>query len=271
MSKIITFAKLGQHVAGRWANQMFSIAGTIGIARKNGFDFAFPEWKNHEGRTFDPSIDIECQKEFVNPLPRYEGPELPEISIPWGYHDIKLTESVSILGHMQSEKYFEHAIDEVRWYLTMKDEGPSEDYVAVHWRAGDYGPESSPQHPDGNSYHPRMNMRYYGPAMALFHEAKFLIFSDDMPGARRMFGDSVDYSEEGYFDDFRRMKRCRHFIIANSSYSLMSAILGDAPDKKVVAPYPWFGGPWRTMDMKDIYSPGWTLVNWESSEIKQAA
>lgn len=270
MMNIVTFAKLGRY--GRFANQLYQIAGTIGIARKNGYDFAFPYWRNYDGLNFEPDLDIDVQKEFINPLPLYDGPELPELGIPWGYHDVRLTRSVSLLGHFQSEKYFAHCLDEVKFYFRMKDEPPQNDYVAVHIRWGDYGEQASPQHPDGNPYHPRMNMSYYGPAMAQFPGAKFLVFSDDIPGVRQMFGDSVDYAEGSYMDDFRLLKRCSHFIIANSSYSAFAAILGDAPDKKVIAPYPWFGGPYTaTLDPKDIYSPGWTVVDYRSGEIKKAA
>lgn len=262
MRNLVTFARLGRY--GRLANQMYSIAGTIGIARKNGFDFGFPEWKNHDGLNFESDIDIDVQKRFVNPLPRYEGPELPEYGVPWGFHDVHLTHGVSLLGHFQSQKFFDHCLDEVKWYFKMNDEPPLTDRVAVHVRLGDYGEQASPQHPDGNPYHPRMNMSYYGPAMDLFPGAKFLVFSDDIPECKKLFGDKVDYSEgRDYLEDFKLMKTCRHFIIANSSYSAFAAVLGEASDKRVVAPFPWFGGPYlSTLDPKDIYNEGWTIINY---------
>lgn len=272
MTNLCTFSRLGRY--GRVANQMFQLAGTIGIARRNGFDFAFPVWQNHDGRNFESDIDIDVYKRFLNPLPLYEGPALPEHNVPWGYQDVVLNEGVDLVGHFQSEQFFSHCIDEVKFYLTMKDEPPLNEYVAVHYRAGDYGEHKTPQHPDGNSYHPRMALNYYEPAMAQFPNAKFLIFSDDIPGARAMFGDSAEYSQErDYLDDFKLMKRCKSFVIANSSFSAMAAVLGEASDKRVVCPYPWFGGPWAGMDSHHIYSPGWTVVNWQngSSETKRAA
>lgn len=273
MRNLVTFKSIGRY--GRTANQMYQIAGLIGIARRNGFDFALTElWRNHDGRNFEPDIDIDVYKRFENPLPIYDGPELPQRGIPWGYHDVVLTEPCDLLGHFQSEKYFAHCLDEVKFYLTMKNEPPLNDYVAIHWRAGDYGEHKSPQHPDGNSYHPRMALNYYGPAMAQFPGRRFLVFSDDIPAAKEMFGPQVEYSEgRDYLEDFKLMKRCHSFIIANSSYSAMAAVLGDAPDKKVVAPYPWFGGPWRDMPSNDIYGEGWIVVNWQNGtqEIKQAA
>lgn len=253
---ILTFASLGRY--GRFANGLYQIAGTIGIARRNGAQFGFPEWINHDHRDrFGSAEDIDVQKYFLNPLPRYSGPPLPDYFVHWGFHDVKLNESVSLSGHMQSERYFEHAIDEVRWYLRMKDEPPQNDYVAIHWRAGDYS--------DEDGYHPRMTMDYYRPAMVEFPRAKFLVFSDDIEGAKQMFGSGVEYSEgRDYMADFRLLKTCRHYIIANSSYSAMAAVLSEAPDKRVVAPRPWFG-PKRAggIDGEDIYGSDWRVINWQ--------
>src|ERR1044072_7384933 len=112
---IVTYNQLGRY--GRFANQLYQIAGTIGIARKNGFDFAFPEWKNYDhAERFHSQEDIDLQKYFVNPLPVYNGPQLPDRFVDWGYHEIKLTQSCSLSGHMQSIRYFEHCLDEVNWY-----------------------------------------------------------------------------------------------------------------------------------------------------------
>jgi len=274
MSNFVTFTHLGKF--GRFANGCFQVAATIGIARKNGFDFALPYWKNHNGRDFEPELDIDCQKEFVNPLPLYTGTnDPPRHGVAFGWHPeaTKLNHSVDLYGHFQSEKYFDHAIDEIRWYMRMKDEPPQSDYVGVHVRLGDYGHQPSPQHPDGNPFHPRMNMSYYGPAMARFPGAKFLVFSDGIEECKQMFGDSVEYSEgRSYFEDFKLLKTCRHFIISNSSFSAFAAILGEAPDKKVVAPSPWFGAAYAgTLEEENIYSDGWTVINYLSGEIKEAA
>lgn len=252
MRQIVTFNSLGRY--GRLANGMFSIAGTIGIARKNNFDFAFPLWRNYDGLNFESDIDIDVYKHFVNPLPLYDGPELPDYFVQWGYHDIKLTKSVSLSGHMQSQRYFDHCLDEVKHYMRMVDEPPLNDYVAIHWRAKDYSTEIG--------YHPRMTLDYYRPAMDHFPGAKFLVFSDDIPAAKAMFGPSVEYSEgRDYLADFKLLKTCRHFIIANSSYSAMAAILGDASDKQVVAPRPWFG-PAAGITGEDIYSDGWKVIDY---------
>jgi hypothetical protein len=268
-----TFTHLGKF--GRFANGCYQIAATIGIARRNGFDFKFPYWKNYNGQDFESGLDIDCQKEFVNPLPLYtDTNDPPEHGVAFGWHPdrIKLSHSVDLRGHFQSDKYFDHAIDEVRWYFTMHNEPPQSDYVAIHVRLGDYGNQPSPQHPDGNPFHPRMNMSYYEPAMNLFPDRKFLVFSDGIEECKQMFGDRVEYSEgRSYFEDFKLMKRCQSFIVSNSSYSMFAAIIADQPDKKIVCPGPWFGAAYAgTLSEQDIYPQGSTIIDYRSGEIKIA-
>ena len=262
MRNIVTFNSLGRY--GRFCNQMFQIAGTIGIARKNGFDFAFPEWKNYDhAERFGSTEDIDLQKYFVNPLPVYNGPALPDKFVHWGYHEVKLTHSCSLSGHMQSFKYFSHCFDEVKYYFRMVDEPKQNDYCAIHVRLGDYD----------NAYHPRLDAAYYRRAIEAFpRDQKFKIFSDDIRAAYNMFWltipDRMIMVDKGdYIRDFKEMKSCRHFIIGNSSYSAMAAILGEAPDKKVIAPSPWFGPKHTDITGKDIYCDDWAVIDYTKKEV----
>lgn len=272
MRNRVTFSRLGRF--GRFANGAYQIAATIGLAHMNGFDWSLPYWKNYNGTDFEPELDIDCQKEFVNPLPLYDGPPLPEWGVSFGWHPdrVKLPHSVDLFGHFQSLKYFDCAIDEVRWYMTMKDEPPLNDYVAIHVRLGDYGDQPSAQHPDGNPFHPRMEMSYYEPAMKLFPERKFLVFSDDIPACKIMFGDSVEYSEgRSYFDDFRLLKRCHSFIVSNSSFSMFAALMANQQGKQIVAPEPWFGGGYGgRLPEQDVYPEGGVVIDYRSGESRIA-
>jgi hypothetical protein len=254
---IVTFNALGRY--GRFCNQMYQIAGTIGIARKNGFDFGFPEWKNYDhAERFGSTEDIDIQKYFENPLPVYKGPPLPDQFVHWGYHDVKLRHSVSLSGHLQSFKYFAHCFDEVKWYFKMKGEPKQNDLCAIHVRLGDYD----------NAYHPRLGLEYYLQGMSHFgSKQKYIVFSDDPVAAKSLFHGELTVVHEHYMTDFRLMKSCRHFIIGNSSYSAMAAILGEAPDKKVIAPSPWFGPKYTDITGKDIYCDDWTIINYEKQEV----
>jgi hypothetical protein len=245
---MITFSQLGRY--GRFANQLFQIAGTIGLATKHGYSYAFPKWINHDHKDrFGSSEDIDLQKYFVNPLPTTDV-SLTDFPISWGYHhEIHVPDGVSLSGHMQSEKYFKHCISMVRHYLRMKDESKTMgEFCAVHIRRGDYD----------DKYHTVLKRDYYAEAVKQFpKETIFILFSDDQVAAEALF-DSLDRpyaisaSSYSYLKDFASMKTFPGFICANSSYSLMAAILSETPDKKIVCPSQWFGPAW-TPETKDLY------------------
>jgi hypothetical protein len=252
----VTMRAIGNY--GRLANGMYQIAGILGIGRKNNLEPVFPPWINADHRDrFGSQEDVDLQKYFVHELPGIpEGLQWqPERPIPWGYSDVRLPPgNWNLSGHFQSWRYFDYVRDTVSHYFRMKDEPEQNDYIAVHFRGADYD----------NAYHPRLDMSYYRRAMDLFPLGKFLIFTDTPGEAREMFGSDVEYSEgRDYIQDFKLMKRCKDFIIGNSSYSAMAATLGDHPEKRVVAPRPWFGKLYAGITGDDIYEPGWVTIQWD--------
>ena len=247
---MITFAQLGRY--GRFGNQLFQIAGVIGLATKYGYSYGFPAWKNYDhADRFGSKEDIDIQKYFVNLLPEIDVTGYPDQYVPWGYHpEFRPNDNTSLSGHFQSEKYFAHCKDRIQHYFTMVDELPVQNICAIHIRLGDYD----------NHYHPRLDADYYFKAIEQFPiDTEFMIFSDDTEAALNMFKDSQCkyYVTKGidYMHDFRFMKSCKHFICGNSSYSLMAAILGKHPDKKIVCPSNWFGPAWQPTkpETKDLY------------------
>ena len=64
---------------------------------------------------------------------------------------------------------------------------------------------------------------------------------------------------ERNYEDLRLMSACRHFIIANSSFSWWAAWLGTAQDKLVYAPARWLN---HGLDTRDLIPPGWTQVRY---------
>jgi hypothetical protein len=253
---MITSTSISKGGLGRFGNQLFTIAGVIGIADRNKQNFGFGKWMNYDNALFGDPVD-DMSLHFENPLPDDRGQMFAEYGYFWGYRDIDLPQgNWSINAHLQSPKFFENSIDKVRYYFRMKDEPPQNDFVAIHYRAGDYidNPEA---------YHPRCSKEYYREAIKHFLNERFMIFSDDMKAAVEMFSGLCKFrvaATPNYLTDFRLMKRCKSFIIANSSFSAMAAILGEDKEKQVVAPSRWFGTQANGLDASDIYDKTWRVI-----------
>ena len=60
------------------------------------------------------------------------------------------------------------------------------------------------------------------------------------------------------------MKSCKHFIISNSSYGAMAAILANQEGKKVISPsgYNWFGDC-AGINGNDIMQDDWIQIRFE--------
>jgi hypothetical protein len=117
--------------------------------------------------------------------------------------------------------------------------------IAVHVRRGDYVHNLRTA-----AAHNICDLNYYQTAIYLLREevrdARFFVFSDDISWCRRnldMCGSDVVFVETSELAvlhiDLELMKNCRHFVVANSSYSWWAAYLGSAPGKFVVAPSTW--------------------------------
>lgn len=253
MSKgTLTNTTIGRY--GRFGNGLFQIMGLIGIARAQGFDWAVAPWVNwdHKER-FGSTEEIDIYKHLANPMPMIGEVSWPERHYGWGYHCIQLPAgNQNITGHFQAPRYFENSMPEIRHCLTFIDEPKPSNQVAIHVRRGDYD----------NAFHPLLDMEYYGKAMAMFPVGtEFLVFSDDLPAAQAMFEDAATayqitlHPGTDYLADFKKMKQCHSFIIANSSYSYAAALLANQDGKKMIMPSNWFGPQWPDpVGMaKDIY------------------
>lgn len=131
--------------------------------------------------------------------------------------------------YVQSEEYFEESKDEIR-QLFGSGIVPLP-YVSIHVRRSDYV---------GNPFYVDVfENGYYERAMALFPDAKFLVFSDDIEWCKKQeIFNGCEFSE-GYDEiaDMNRMAGCEGHIIANSSYSWWAAYISG---KKTIAPKEWY-------------------------------
>jgi hypothetical protein len=244
--KFVTFP-LGQ--LGRFGNQLFQIAATIGIARRNGCSFVFPAWPY--SRHFEFPVP---QIRFVRQFQRRH-------SHTFGYEDIAIDRPTELWGYYQSPRYFDNCEDEVRHYFTphhvlskLLDLGYA-DLIAgktcsVHVRRTDYV---------GDSFWPDLSATdYYERAMAQFDaDTTFVIFSDDLEWCKQRFrGRSMFFVEAlSEVEDLFLMARCKGHIIANSTFSWWGAWLDPNKDKKVVAPARWIGGAFTDNSKPYRYNP----------------
>lgn len=101
-----------------------------------------------------------------------------------------------------------------------------------------------------NSHHGTMDVDYYNKAISIINEKvenpKYFIFSDDIEWCEENLSNIensfiVDHSYKGdrFGEYLELMKKCKHFIIPNSSFAWWSAYLSENKDKVVIAPDKW--------------------------------
>jgi hypothetical protein len=247
---MVTFSQLGRY--GRLGNQMFQIASTIGIAKANGYEYAFPEWVNHDAvERFGSKEDVNVGECFPNwkHVPRLDR-EMADYHIPWGWHGLNHPDGWSYVGHMQSEKYFAHCADYIRDLFTFSKPSPKINATAVHVRCGDYG----------SDYHPICTREYYEKAFAVV-PGPYMVFTDDLAKALQILWfhrHDLTFHQGSTKGALHEMTACRRHIIANSTFSWWGAWLADS--EQVVAPKQWFGPAAAHLDTSDIYCENWTVI-----------
>ena len=90
---------------------------------------------------------------------------------------------------------------------------------------------------------------------------RFFLFTNDREWARRQFGQDRDKEDaditwvdlqgagDNDYMEFLLMSRCKHHILANSSFSWWASYLNKNPGKSVLAPQRWLNGA----DNSDFY------------------
>lgn len=187
---------------------------------------------------------------------------------------IELSAPVYLDGFWQSEKYFSNIAEVLRQEFTPTAPFESENStlaklidtvnaVSLHVRRGDYV-----SNPTTNQFHGICSLDYYQRAIdyitARVEAPHLLVFSDDQTWTRANLRSTVPTTfvvanppECGY-RDMQLMARCRHHIIANSSFSWWGAWLNHLPEKIVVAPRRWFNASGG--DTRDLIPPSWVRL-----------
>ncbi|WP_316759850.1 alpha-1,2-fucosyltransferase [Pedobacter aquatilis] len=159
-----------------------------------------------------------------------------------------------INGYFQNENYFKEIRNELlidfnfpevqEYNLPLEQQiTMEENSVAMHVRRGDY------LKPHVESFHGVLPIDYYKLAVEKInkrvHAPHYYIFSDDPAWCEQNFKflktEYTIVSKPGNYDweEMKIMGCCKHYIIANSSYSWWAAWLNKNPDKIVIAPRNW--------------------------------
>lgn len=176
-------------------------------------------------------------------------------------------DDIYLQGFWQSERYFYDIKDEIRTKYIIKDlmndyqrkifeEIESNNSVGIHIRRGDYLELSG-------LFGGICTEKYYEEAINRFKDknCRFYIFSNDYEYAKAKYsGDEftvvrpVETFPESNMD-LLLMSKCKHNIIANSSFSWWAAWLNNNPDKIVIAPDKWLNKP-----IEDVQCSDWIRV-----------
>jgi hypothetical protein len=183
-------------------------------------------------------------------------------------------------GYFQSEIYFNGVADELRDQFRPSapprpeharisaEIAGTEGAISVHVRRGDYVDA-----PDVRRVHGLLDVEYYRRALAIVdglhgRSNRVYLFSDDMDAATSLLDFvaperlvPVPGNPEFPWEDMMLMARCRHHVIANSSFSWWGAWLDPRPDKTVIAPRQWFSPlELRRQNTCDLLPAGWIAV-----------
>lgn len=174
-------------------------------------------------------------------------------------------------GYWQSYRYFDDIEAVIRQDLLLpelkrplaepwSDELNTERSVCVHVRRADYLQ---------SGYHHVLDKSYiYDAVNEIIRRIKspsFFIFSDDLAWCKAhirlpyptVFVDDV-LAPDTTLTHFALMRQCRHFIIANSTFSWWAAWLSAIdPDQVVITPRRWFSA---LIDTNDLIPEGWIRV-----------
>jgi SAM-dependent methyltransferase len=172
----------------------------------------------------------------------------------WDVESLRRLKGIFLHGYWQNEAYFADAAEEIRAAFPPRADGSEAalrkdiegtNSLALHVRRGDYAAD-----PKLRSRFGTCSISYYEGCLAEARRRlgplKVFLFSDDLAWAReklRLPPGSVAVSPPQDTDGlagFDVMRRCRHFIISNSSFSWWAAWLGETAGSLVFAPSPWF-------------------------------
>jgi hypothetical protein len=200
---------------------------------------------------------------------------------------LRVVRSVFLEGYWQDERYFSDIDRELRQELSfstrhtaaneeMANEMRSAESVAVHFRRLQPNPQVGVDKPLATTA--TLPAEYYRAAIAAILErvprARLYLFSDNPSDAVLPIGEDdavrvVNEGEEAQYEDLWLMSQCRHFVLANSTFSWWGAWMGRTAHSVIVSPTmsewgqrvkvpaSWQAIEWRRRGGLEQRPPGW--------------
>lgn len=205
----------------------------------------------------DHTLKAKLYRRWVRLLPKHKRHYFVESGW-WEYEPdlLKVINNTYINGYWQHYRYFEHLDERIFQELTLKNAYPFEaqvllariqadaSSVSVHIRRGDYLSDTN-----ANNLMGVLPLAYYHSAMTYISSRitspTYYVFSDDLKWASQNLTITspvvlVDIAGGRYEQvELDLMSKCRHNIIANSSFSWWGAFLNRTKDSIVIAPAQW--------------------------------
>lgn len=269
-------------------NALYQYATLFGIGKKLGLEIRIPDGNNHV-HTLTGQHIIQLKEIFNITTPFLSEEERSAIQYEYIEKRIgtvpsfeansnsinEIKDNTNLIGFYNSERYFREYKEELlkeliflpKWIDAAHNEfnnlnlNPNQ-CIFIHRRLGDY--ERLQQ------YHPILPYDYY--LMAVNYIAtkcdiskyKLLFFSDDIQKCKAEFNnnsiyfiDNSKYKKYAHIIDICMMSMCSKAVIANSTFSLWGAYLGNQKDI-VVFPSLWLGPAYEYKNLCDI--DGWIKI-----------
>lgn len=175
-------------------------------------------------------------------------------------------------GYWQTEKYFKDIRETIVSDFSLKNakglnkallaDLANSDSVSLHVRRGDYVSDKGT-----NQFHGVCGLPYYLEAITYLKEKvskpTLYIFSDDIPWVKENLKTDlpINYVSNGQIKDYAEltlMSKCKHNIIANSSFSWWGAWLNESLGKIVIAPRKWFAN--KSANSPDMIPETWVRI-----------
>jgi hypothetical protein len=257
---MLSMIRLGRQGFG---NQLFQYAFLRLFARRLGVPFYCPPWLGDRIFPLDDAAERA-------PLPEGLVHEYRQPDANCGYEPgaLAIEDRTEVRGFFQSPRYWPDPEVVRRWFTPRPDAVAAVEQryahvdfartTSLHVRFGDM---------EGRTLFYQPRLAYYRAALAATRAEHVLIFSDEVPKARRLFAGlrpppgrapTFTYAEgNAGHEDLHLMSRCRNNVCSASTFAWWGAWMNRHPDRIVIAPAEGLLRPGAPVIARDLWPEEW--------------